>query len=132
MTARIAQIQSMFTRQHVLTHVGERLEPREREEPAGALDGVDGAEDRGDERTRRRVLLERHEVAVEVVEVLVALDEELLADVVQALGEDGRRLGHPRPRKRLWRPGSDSRICRASIGRSRPHLSESSACDKPA
>ena len=75
-------------RQDVLADVRDSLEPVEGEEAAGALDGVDRAEDRGEEGARARVLLELDQCAVELVEVLVALDQELLGDLVEPVGED--------------------------------------------
>jgi hypothetical protein len=72
-------------RQQVLPHVGHRLEPVEGQEARGALDRVDGAEDAREQLGVARRLLEVDEVAVELVEVLVALHEELLDDLVQRL-----------------------------------------------
>ena len=69
-------------REQVLTDVGDRLELAERQEAAGALDGVDRAEDAGEELALTRALLQVDQVAVELVEVLVALHEELLDDLV--------------------------------------------------
>jgi hypothetical protein len=68
--------------QQALTDVGDPLQLAEGEEAAGALDRVDRAEDAGEQVARPGVLLERDEVGVERVEVLVALHEKLLDDLV--------------------------------------------------
>jgi hypothetical protein len=68
-------------REQVLADVGDRLKRGESEETGCALDRVDAAED-----TRQRVgvvgLLERNERLLELIEVLVALDDELADDLV--------------------------------------------------
>ncbi len=66
----------------VLADVGHGLEAVERQETAGSLDRVNRAEDARQQLPRLRLLLESHEVAVELVQVLVALHEELLDDLV--------------------------------------------------
>ena len=71
--------------QQVLAGVGHPLEVVERQEAARALDGVDRAEDAAEQLARAGCALEGDEVAVQLVQVLVALHEELLDDVVHAL-----------------------------------------------
>src|SRR5262249_48282488 len=68
--------------QEVLAGVADGLELAEAEEAAGALDGVDGAEDRRQLAGRRGVGLELEQLALETLEVLVTLDEELGDDIV--------------------------------------------------
>ncbi len=64
--------------QEVLGGVGQLLQAAEAQEASGPLNGVDGPEDAPEQLTRRGVLLERHEIPVQLVEVLGALNEELL------------------------------------------------------
>ena len=71
--------------QHVLPDVGDLLEPVEGEEAAGALDRVDRPEDAGQPLAGVRVLLQGDQVRVQLVEVLVALHQELFDDVVQTV-----------------------------------------------
>ena len=71
--------------EHVLPDVRDLLEPVEGEEAAGALDGVDRPEDAGQPLAGVGLLLEGDQVGVQLVEVLVALDQELLDDVVQTV-----------------------------------------------
>ena len=71
--------------QHVLADVGDLLQAVERQEAAGALDRVDRPEDARQPLARVRLLLQGDEVRVQLVEVLVALDQELLDDVVQTV-----------------------------------------------
>src|SRR4029453_18121934 len=65
--------------------MGERLEATKLQEAGGPLDGVDGAEDGAEQLPGGRVLLEGHQVAVELVEGLVALDQELRDELLQPL-----------------------------------------------
>jgi hypothetical protein len=76
--------------QEVLPDVGDLLQVVEAEEAARALDGVDGAEHAGQQVTGLGRPFELHEVPVHLVEVLVALHEELLDDLVHAV----RRAAH--------------------------------------
>ena len=69
--------------QEVLAGVGHTLELLEAEKAARPLHRMDGAEDRGDDLTVAGVLLEQQELLVEPVEVLVALDQELLHQAVK-------------------------------------------------
>src|SRR5690606_33240354 len=71
--------------EEVLAGVGQALEPGERQEAARALDRVDDPEDAREQLTGPRRALERHEVRVELIEVLVALDQELPDDLVHAI-----------------------------------------------
>ncbi|MGY4643734.1 hypothetical protein ACVW07_001567 [Cellulomonas sp. URHB0016] len=71
--------------EQVLPHMGEPLEVAEREEAARALDGVDRPENAAQQVPGARSLLQRHEVAVQLVEVLMALDQELTDDLVDVL-----------------------------------------------
>ena len=72
-------------RQEVLAGVRQAFQTIEREEAARALDRVDRAEHAAQQPAVARRALERDEVAVELVEVLVTLDEELADDVVDVL-----------------------------------------------
>src|SRR5205807_6433991 len=65
--------------------VGDRLQLREREEAARPLDRVNRAEHARQQLVRVGFLLERDQVTVEAVQVLVALHEELLDDLVNAV-----------------------------------------------
>ncbi len=71
--------------EQVLAHVGEALQLAEREEPARALDRVDRPEHAAQQLARAGGALERDQVRVELVEVLVTLHQELVDDVVQIL-----------------------------------------------
>ena len=62
--------------------VRQRLQARQAEEAAGALDGVDEAEDVAENFGVVRLLLETHELDVDHVEALVGLDQEFLEQVV--------------------------------------------------
>ena len=63
--------------QEVLPGVRDRAEGVEVEEPRGALDRVDGAKDVRQHVAVARVLLEDYQIAVELIEVFVTLDQEL-------------------------------------------------------
>src|SRR5690606_32720557 len=76
------------------------------EEPARPLDRVDRAEDAAQQLTRGRGALERDEVLVELVEVLVALDEELVDDLIHAIHR--RTSMHPCRSARFLRTPSSS------------------------
>jgi hypothetical protein len=105
-------------REEVLPHVRQRLEPVEGEEAAGALDGVDGPEDAGEQLAGVRRALELHEVPVELVEVLVALHEELRHDLgvvvhgsppsCRACWAGGGRSGVDLPHRRTTREGESA------------------------
>ena len=69
-------------REETLSGMAHGLQPGEAEKAAGALDGVDAAKDGGEQLTVAGMLFQRHEVPVESVEPLVALDQELSDDVV--------------------------------------------------
>ena len=60
----------------------QRLEARQAEETAGALDGVDEPEDVAQDRLVVRVPLEPHELDVDGVEVLAGLGQELAQQIV--------------------------------------------------
>ena len=100
-------------RQQVLADVGDRLEPVVGQEAAGALDRVDRAEHAAEQVPAGGVLLERDQVVVQLVEVLVALDEELLDDLVH-LVHSGVPLGASAVRHR---PGQGRRVARSIGGR---------------
>ena len=99
-----------------LAHVGERFELGVPEEPAGAFDGVDSAENGRKERLLRRIRLKSDKVAVQSVEVLVALDQKVvddflhIVDVVHARSAEGYRSvsrlpeGNLRGSREEWRP----------------------------
>src|SRR5687768_3859979 len=57
----------------------------ERQEPARALDGVNGSEDARQHLPGSGVLLEGDEIPVQLVQVLMALYQELLDDLAQFL-----------------------------------------------
>ncbi len=71
--------------QQALTDVRDGLEGVEREESAGALDGVHRAEDARQQLAGPGFALERDQVPVQLVQILVTLDEELGDDVVHDL-----------------------------------------------
>jgi hypothetical protein len=68
--------------EQVLTRVRELAQPIEAQEPCGSLDGVDRAEDARQHLRRAGIPLELDELVVEPVEVLIALQEELLDDLI--------------------------------------------------
>ena len=82
--------------QQVLADVGQLLQPAEGEEAARALDGVDRPEDAGQQLAGAGVLLQGEQVAVELVEVLVALHEELGHDLVDRFHADSSSPGRTR------------------------------------
>ena len=63
--------------------MGEALEPAEGQETAGSLDGVDRAEDAAQYVARAGLALERDKVLIKLIEVLVALDQELTDDLLR-------------------------------------------------
>ncbi len=73
-------------RQQALGRVRHPLQLREAEEPAGPLDRVHRAEDPRQDLGGAGVALEREEVAVQPVEALHALDQELRDDLVHLVG----------------------------------------------
>jgi len=78
------QIEGALTKaaEQRLTHVGDRLESTEGQKTARAFDRVNGAEDLREDLAIGRVLLEGHQILVELVEVLDALSQELGDNVV--------------------------------------------------
>ena len=74
--------------------VRQRLETRQAEETAGALDGVDEAEDVAENFGVVRLLLETHELDVDHVEALVGFDQEFLEQVVHANSLRSGNAGH--------------------------------------
>ena len=83
MVARISVTASPVTRRAVaeFAHQGfggvrQRFEPRQIEEAAGALDGVDEAEDVVEDLRVVGILLEAHELDVDDVDALVRLGQE--------------------------------------------------------
>ena len=56
--------------------MGDPLQRRKREEAARALDGVNGAEDAGQQRRVLRALLQFYEFLIQAREVLMTLDKE--------------------------------------------------------
>ena len=82
------------TRQEALRRMSDPFELEEAQEPAGALDRVHGAEDAREHVTGSGVSFECEEVAVQPVEALVALDEELRNDLVHL----ARHVRSPLPR----------------------------------
>jgi hypothetical protein len=86
--------------QQALAGVGERFELAEREEAAGALDRVDGAEDALQQRVGVRLPFERDKIAIELIEILVTLYEKLVHDLlelVHLLSSAHGRLGVSAP-----------------------------------
>ncbi len=75
--------------EQTLTGVGDCFQLGERQEAAGAFDGVKRTEDAGQPVAVPRLLFQGHQIAVELIQVLLALDEELPDDVVVVV--------HPRP-----------------------------------
>jgi len=71
--------------QQAFADVRDALELAEGEEATRALDRVDRPEHAGEQRARVGLLLQRDEVAVELVQILVTLHEELLDDLVHSL-----------------------------------------------
>ena len=63
-----------------LSDVGNGLQSAKSEETAGALDGVDSSKDTSVGFPVRRVLLETHQVLIELVEILDALGQKLRND----------------------------------------------------
>jgi hypothetical protein len=78
--------------QQVLRDVRDRLDARVPQEAAGALEGVDRAEDAADQ-LGVRLLLEREQVTDHLVQDLVALDDELLDDLAKIVQVGGDRHG---------------------------------------
>jgi hypothetical protein len=68
--------------QQALAAVADLLQPGEAEEAARAFDVVDGAEDTGEPVAVLRVGFQGHEVAVQLLEVLVTLEQEFLDQVL--------------------------------------------------
>ncbi len=106
MVARISVTASPVTGSAVaeLAHqrfggVRQRFEPRQAEEAAGALDGVDEAEDVVENLGVVRLLLEAHELDVDDVEAFVRLGQEFPQQVVHGK-RDFRRNARPRRPKR--------------------------------
>ncbi len=66
------------------------LKLAEREEATGALDRVNRAEDALEQRVGVGFLLKRDQVTIELIEVLVALHEELAHDLVELVHETPR------------------------------------------
>jgi hypothetical protein len=67
--------------QQIFTRVGDRFELGEPQKTAGALDGVDGAENTGQSFAVAGIPLQLHEFAVQRIQVLVALDQKFADDV---------------------------------------------------
>src|SRR3569623_3708249 len=79
--------------EQALGGVGDALQPRVTEEAAGPLDGVIGPTDARDRFARAWVLLQRDEVAVQPIEIFIALDQELFDDLFVLV--IGRHSGPP-------------------------------------
>jgi hypothetical protein len=71
-------------RQQALAGVGQPLQPAEGQETAGALDGVDGAEDAAEQLARAGRPFERDKVLVKLIGILVAFNQELTDDLIHA------------------------------------------------
>ena len=88
--------------------VRQRLEARQAEEAAGALDGVDEAEDVAENLGVVGLLLETHELDVDHVEALVGLDQEFPQQIVHCSSLRSGERGPPgrfRPRRPVCRGG---------------------------
>jgi hypothetical protein len=79
------QLQRTVTQPHqkVFTDVRYVLELREGQEPRRALDGVNRAKDTGQPTAVIRSILQRHQVLVQLVKVLVTLYQKLFDDIVE-------------------------------------------------
>ena len=64
----------------------QRLEPRQAEKAAGALDGVNQAKDVIQDFRVVRILLEPHQLVVDGVETLVGLRQELAQQIIHGTG----------------------------------------------
>jgi hypothetical protein len=64
--------------QQILTGMRQRTQFGESKEAAGSLDRVHRAEDAGQPPRIARMLLERDEILIELIEILRALDKEFL------------------------------------------------------
>jgi hypothetical protein len=82
---RHVQLAVAQSAQQVLTDVGDGLEAAECQEPTGPLDGMDRSEDARQQLAGLRLLLQRHQIPVELIQVLVALHEKFLDDLVHPL-----------------------------------------------
>lgn len=71
--------------EEMLASVGDVLQPREAQEAGGALDGVQGAEDAGKRVALGRLLLQGHEVQVELGQVLMGFQQEFTKDLVHGV-----------------------------------------------
>ena len=60
-----------------LAGMGERFQPRQPQEAAGALDGVDQAEDVIEDLRVARILLEPHQLVVDRIQALAGLGQKL-------------------------------------------------------
>ncbi len=82
-----------------LRRMGERLQPRQPEEPAGSLDGVDEAEDVVEDLGVVGILLETDQLDVDQVEALVGLGQEFTQQLVHANapGRGATRVARPTP-----------------------------------
>ena len=65
-----------------LAGMGQRFQPRQPQEAAGALDGVDQAEDVIEDLRVARVLLEPHQLIVDRIQALAGLGQELPQKIV--------------------------------------------------
>jgi hypothetical protein len=79
--------------------VRQRLEARQSEKAAGALDGVDEPEDIAENLGVVRVLLETHELDVDHVEALVGLDQEFLEKIIHCSSLCSGAPTHPDRRR---------------------------------
>ena len=69
-----------------LAGMGQRFQPRQAEEAAGALDGVDQAEDVIQNLRVARVLLEPHQLIVDRIQALAGLGQELPQQIIHETG----------------------------------------------
>jgi hypothetical protein len=90
--------------EQALADVSHPLEVSEGEEAGGALDRVDRAEHAREHFEVTRRTFQGHEVAVELIQILVALDEELVDDFAHLFVHAG-----PAPVSRRGRRASDAR-----------------------
>ncbi len=69
-----------------LAGMGQRFQPRQAEEAAGALDGVDQAEDVIQDLRVARVLLEPHQLIVDRIQALAGLGQKLPQQIIHETG----------------------------------------------
>ena len=87
----------------------QRLEPREPEKTAGALDRVNEPEDVAEDLAVVRLLLEAHQLGIDPIETLIGLGEEFPEQVVHLLAPRTTHATRRRPHCALTPPGAKRR-----------------------